>query len=392
MSSKIRHPNLFLTNVFFAVGLGLMSAYGQSWPTYHGGADLQGSVDATIPDKPERIWSYNTSGSIESTPVSDGERIFVSPGKGRIVAVSLKSEKVWEKTFVSTNDAGDETSFRFDGPFLCHKGLLLAGTSRGILLALDAATGDEKWRLDIDGILLGSPNAIDDKHVVVLDQSEGSLLCIDIETGKTAWSTEGVERCDGSPGVGSGYAVFGSCLAALHVYNATDGKHVRNIEIGGDGQIAGGVAIAGNQAFFGARDGRLISANLVEGTIVWSSEESIDQTFSTPAVGKETIVYTSDDGFVYAVDRSIGRTRWKYDTEGYPTSPVIVGDKVVLTADGSLILLKLADGALLSKQSISDEATSPAIVNGLVVVGADDGTISAWGTPVVSKEQEAGSE
>lgn len=83
MSSKIRHPNLFLTNVFFAVGLGLMSAYGQSWPTYHGGPDLQGSVDAAIPDKPERIWSYNTSGSIESTPVSDGERIFVSPGKGR---------------------------------------------------------------------------------------------------------------------------------------------------------------------------------------------------------------------------------------------------------------------------------------------------------------------
>ncbi|MBN2703420.1 MAG: PQQ-binding-like beta-propeller repeat protein [Pontiellaceae bacterium] len=365
----------------------ISAVFGDAWPTYHGGPDLQGSVDTTVPDKPERVWSCNTSGSIENTPVSDGERIFVSPGKGRIVAVSLKGEKVWEKTFVRTNDAGDETPFRFDGPFLCHQGLLLAGSSRGILLALDAATGDEKWRLDIDGILLGSPNAVDEKHVVVLDQGSGALHCIDIETGKLAWTTEGVERCDGSPGIGNGFAVFGSCLAALHVYNATDGKHLRNIEMGDDGQIAGGVAMDGNQAFFGTLDGRLICANLNEGTMVWTSKESDDQTFSTPAVGKDSVVYTSDNGFVYAVDRTLGRTQWKYDTGGYPTSPVIAGDKVVLAADGALIVLKLEDGALLSKQSISDEITSPAIVGDLVIVGADDGTISAWGTPVVSKEE-----
>ena len=368
--------------------VGLACAFGDTWPTYHGGSDLRGAVETPLPDSLERIWMFNTSGRIDNTPVSDGERIFVSAGKGRIVAVTLKGEKAWEKTFSRTNDAGAETPFRFDGPLLYHKGLLLAGSSRGILLALDAATGEEKWRLDIDGILLGSPNIIDDEHIVVLDQGSGMLHAIDITTGKIRWTTEGVERCDGSPGVDGGHVVFGSCQAALHVYDAEDGKHLRNIEVGDEGQIAGGVAMDSNRAYCGTLDGRLICADVSEGRIVWTSAESIDQTFSTPAVGKDLVVYCSDDGLVYAVERETGKSRWKYDTGGMPYSPLIAGDKVLVSADGELILLSAADGSLLWKRSISDDITSPALVNGWVVVGADDGTVSAWGAQYPDAEKD----
>jgi outer membrane protein assembly factor BamB len=220
-----------------------------------------------------------------------------------------------QASFSGTKDVA--VPLRFDAPFLCHQGLLLAGASSGILLALDVETGAEKWRIEIDGILLGSPNSIDAEHIVLLDQGAGALHCIETKTGKIKWTTEGVERCDGSPGVGDGRVAFGSCLSALHVYDSSDGKHLRNIVVGDDAQVAGGVAIAGNQAFFGSRDGRLVNVNLEKGTIVWTSEESVDQTFSTPALSKDRVVYTSDDGFVYAVDRTIGRTVWKYDTSGY---------------------------------------------------------------------------
>ena len=373
-------------------GLSLVSAFGDAWPTYHGGADLQGVASVALPDHLQRLWSYNSEGTVDATPVSDGQHIFFSPGKGRIVALSLKGEKVWEKTFVRTNDAGTEVPFRFDAPFLVHQGLLLAGSSRGGLLAMDVESGEETWRIDIGGSVLGTPNFIEfDREdakmqprsnkvaVVVLDQSGGALNAVDMKTGKRLWTTEGVERCDGSPGVGGGYIVFGSCLAALHVVDASTGKHLRDIEVGEEGQIAGGVAIDGNQAFCGTRDGRLICANVGKGTIVWTSDESEEQTFSTPAVGERLVVYSSDNGFVYAVDRKIGRTVWKFDTGGCPTSPVIAGDKVLFSADGVLFMLKLQDGSLLWKKEISDDLTSPALIDDFVVVGADDGTVSAWG-------------
>jgi outer membrane protein assembly factor BamB len=188
-----------------------------------------------------------------------------------------------------------------------------------------------------------------------------------------------VERCDGSLGVGNERIVFGSCLAALHVYSATNGIHLRDIELGGDAQIAGGAAVDGNHVFAGARDGRLLCADAETGELVWSSAESVEQTFSTPAVTTNLVVYSSDNGFVYALDRKTGALRWKFETGGYPTSPVVATDKVVVSADGVLYMLSLNDGRKLWSQEVSDEISSPALIGGMILVGADDGAVSAFG-------------
>jgi outer membrane protein assembly factor BamB len=265
------------------------------------------------------------------------------------------------------------------------------------LFALDAKTGATQWTYETDGIILGSANMIladrsdavtPEKNklsagaslrskIVVMDQSEGMLHCVDAGTGKRIWKTEGVERCDGAPGVGADRIVFGSCLAALHVYDTT-GKHLKDIEVGGDGQIAGGVAIEGRLAYAGLRDGALVCVDVEQGEIVWSSEASKEQTFATPAVTAEAVVYTSDDGFVYAVDKKAGTLIWKFDTGGLPYSPVVTKDRVIIAADGLLYVLKLEDGTKLWSKEVSDEITSPALIGGLVVVGADDGTVTAF--------------
>ena len=348
------------------------------WPMYHGGLDLRGVSDVVLTEKPELLWRYNAGGPVYNTPVSDGDRIFFSTKKGTVVAIDLKGSNLWEKAFTRTNDAGAELPLRFDASLACGGGLVLAGTTRGTLYALDAKTGVEAWHYETEGVLRGSPNFVEPRNVIVLDQAEGVLHCLEMKTGKLVWKTEAVERCDGAPGVGNGRIVFGSCLAALHVYSV-DGKHLKDIEVGGDAQVAGGVAIDGNLVFAGARDGSLICADAEAGDIVWSSNESEDQTFSTPVVTTNRVVYSSDNGFVYAVGREKGNLIWKVDTGGLPTSPVVAKDKAVVSADGVLHLLALDDGRKLWSKEVSDEITSPAIIDGMIVVGADDGTISAFG-------------
>jgi outer membrane protein assembly factor BamB len=209
-----------------------------------------------------------------------------------------------------------------------------------------------------------------------MDQSEGVLHGLDLKTGKPLWKAEGLERCDGSPGVGGGRIVFGSCLAALHVYS-TNGTHLRNIELGGEAQVAGGVTVVGDRIFAGARDGSLVCADAKTGEVIWTSEESDDQTFTTPAVTTNRVVYASDNGKVYAVERKTGHLIWAFDTDGIPTSPVVAKDKVVVSADGILFLLDLTTGKKYWSKEISDEITAPALIAGKMVVGADDGTLTA---------------
>jgi len=366
------------------------------WPTYHGGVDLRGVSGSALPEVPQLLWRYNAGGTVNNTPVSDGERIFFAAKKGQVIAVDLKGSEIWKKSFTRINDAGAEMPVQFDAPPVCGGGLVLAGTTRGTLYALDAATGAEKWRYETGGVIIGSPNVIPGRMsfdrkdakaqrkenpdaVIVLDQSAGALHCLDIISGKLLWKTEGVERCDSSPGVGNGRIVFGSCAAALHVYSAADGKHLRDIEIGGDAQVAGGAAIADDFVFAGVRSGSLICADAGTGDMIWSSAESQDQTFSTPAVTQDKVIYSSDNGFVYAVTRAEGRLLWSFKAGGLPTSPVAAQDKVAVSSDGVLYLLNLEDGRKLWSKEVSDEISSPALVGGLLVVGADDGTVSAYG-------------
>lgn len=60
-------------------------------------------------------------------------------------------------------------------------------------------------------------------------------------------------------------------------------------------------------------------------------------------------------------------------------SPVIAGDTVIAAVDGSLFGLSLRDGAVRWSLSIGDEITAPAIVDGMIVVGVDDGHVAAYG-------------
>jgi outer membrane protein assembly factor BamB len=61
---------------------------------------------------------------------------------------------------------------------------------------------------------------------------------------------------------------------------------------------------------------------------------------------------------------------------------------VVVAADGELFLLRLADGTKLWSLKVSDEITSPAIAEQMVIVGSEDGTVVALGA--AQEQGEAG--
>jgi outer membrane protein assembly factor BamB len=91
------------------------------------------------------------------------------------------------------------------------------------------------------------------------------------------------------------------------------------------------------------------------------------------------VIFGADDGKVYAVDRAKGTKIWSLDTANRPLSPVIARDRVVISSGGTLFLADLATGKKLWSAPVSDDITSPAVVGGMILVGADDGTVTAYG-------------
>ena len=357
-----------------------------AWSTYHGGPALAGAVKAAVPDEPVVLWRFQADAPVYYTPVSCGERIYFSTTRGGVFALDLDGKEVWSKHLVrGIKNDGSPRMQRFDAPAACFENTVLVGAMSGTLYAFDAATGDEKWTYDVGGPILGTVNRLRSTEaggadrVFVIGQDDGTLHSIDLKTGEGVWKAEATDRCDGSPSVIDGAIVFGSCAAALHVFSADNGELTRNIPIDGDSQIAGGVALVGDSAFSGSHSGYLIHANSRTGEIVWINEDSEDSVLSTPAVSGDWVVFSSYDGRVYGLDRTTGVQKWRFDTEGWPTSPVIAADRVIVSADGVVYLLRLDTGEKLWSDEVSDEVTSPAIIDRMIVVGSEDGTITAFG-------------
>lgn len=361
---------------------------GDQWSTYHGGPALTGSIDVTLPEKPERLWRFQADSSVYFAPVKNDEYIFFATNKGGVYALDFEGNEVWSKHFFrEPHRDGRPRPERFDAPISCFGNTVLVGAIRGLLYAFDAKTGENIWTYDAEGPILGTVNLHDpsdadgDEQVFIIGQGDGALHCIELATGKKLWQAEATDRCDGSPSIRGGQIVYGSCAAALHVFSATDGTKIKDVPLDDESQVAGGAAMSGGSAFVGSHSGRLFNIDLERGEILWANQDSEDEIFETPAVNKEYVVFSSYDGFLYALDRETGTKIWSFDTEGLPTSPVIAGEKVVVTADGILSLLNLSDGEVTWSYEISDEVSSPAIINEMIVVGSEDGIVSAYGSP-----------
>jgi len=82
------------------------------------------------------------------------------------------------------------------------------------------------------------------------------------------------------------------------------------------------------------------------------------------------------------VKRDSGQDVWAFATQGkVDSSPVVVGDKVVVGSDdGRLYVVSLKNGEKLWSYEIGKPVgSSPAVADGKIVIGSDDGSVYCFG-------------
>ena len=126
------------------------------------------------------------------TPVTDGERIYAWFGNGQLVALDMDGELIWERhlaedygTFL--NDWGHGSSPTLFEDLLI---LLCDHGSNAYLLALDARTGEERWKADrgADRISHSTPLVVptENGNELIINSTE-RIDAYQPETGELLW-------------------------------------------------------------------------------------------------------------------------------------------------------------------------------------------------------------
>lgn len=140
---------------------------------------------------------YDGEGSYQgyaaSTPLSDGDRLYVFFGKSGVFCFDLDGKQIWH-TPVGKNFRGWGSGA---SPML-YKNLLIVNASveSGALVALDKLNGMEVWRTPGINSAWDTPILVDtaDKSPELVISMQDHLLAVDPETGKEIWRAEGVHR------------------------------------------------------------------------------------------------------------------------------------------------------------------------------------------------------
>jgi eukaryotic-like serine/threonine-protein kinase len=186
---------------------------------------------------------YSTLSSVAESPGAmfranlERTGVYQTQGMPRLHGVKwkFKTERVIEAWF-SSPTVSSETVY--------------CGSDDGYLYALNALTGELKWKLKTGDVVYSSPAVAD--GVVYVGSHDGYLYAVDEKTGAERWRFKTEDRVYSSPAVSNGYVYFGSADNYFYAIESATGKLIWKFKAGS--WIASSPAIANRTLYFGCWD------------------------------------------------------------------------------------------------------------------------------------------
>jgi outer membrane protein assembly factor BamB len=291
------------------------------------------------------LWSRSGKGSTSAystpAPVLSGGLLLVNSGNGRrLTALDPATGATrW------TRDVGI-----YDGRIAHVAGVVLLTAPESKVIALDAATGREKWRHAVPGMKHPQFQSFGDGVAYVVSTptvTETRVAAVDPRTGATTWQRT-VNGQLGIVAAHDGTVWFTSTTTdqytdAVLRYDVAERRvHRTALRIQ---QAQAQVAVRGDTAYLLGNDGSLVAVNTKTSKQLWRVETSVSKA-SAPVVAGHRLYLTAVDGRLIAVDADggalLGQTKARPGgTRGSLVSvlpaPVTSGTHIYATApDGTL--------------------------------------------------------
>ena len=332
------------------------------------------------------VWKGSIGGGQTLDPLRpqlalQDDHVYAASRSGLISAWDLEGPKVWQV----------KTKHDITSGVSVASGILVYGTAKGHIVALDAKTGQQIWTQTTSSSLL-SPALISGDRVVVLG-ADGSVTAKDLKTGQAAWTYDIPRpalslRGSSAPVVfdqstvivaGDAGRIYGLDLLTgtpkwerrVAISNGTS-EVQRLIDINGD------PLISNRQLYVVSYQGQLAAMNIEDQQVSWIVDTS---SVRTPTTGLGNIYVSTVDGKILAVDEQTGKTSWIQDALSHRglSNPVVLGRYLIVGDNrGYLHIIEQTEGKVVGRVKTSGAISTLRVVADRLLVNSVNGTLSIW--------------
>lgn len=374
-------------------------------PSWEATAALSASelvISAKGPDGAKLAYRVNTDKPVEFAGDLRVTTANMSPGKHVVtVILTLADGRAYQKPLevvvpgnapVWAADLKSEVQSRV----VRFENLLLVSTMGTDLVALNAASGSEVYRVTTGGPIFTA--TVVDGATAYFGSADHHVYAIDARTGARKWKTKTGGAVLAGPAVAKGVVCVGSVDTKIYGLDAATGSILWTVAGGNMFQSAAGTD--GERFFVGGWDNHFRCIEVATGKQLWALELGRKQRFknfsafapaiTAPAAGGGKVFISTNDGILHGLKADEGTKLWQIDWKkmGY-SSPLYRDGRVygaladegkvfAVNADTGEMIWTTDTGAVIYDSSFCYGGdAAPAGHGGVVFIGNVNGTLNA---------------
>lgn len=333
-----------------------------------------------------QVFSKDVSSTSEEDPLrlrldTENGVVFALDPKGEVAAYKGK-QRLWETKVTKAGlSSGIEAA----------DGLVVVGSPKGKIYALDQATGAKKWTAQLSGALISS--ALIQSGRVIVVSNDATVYALDEETGQQAWTYKLPNasfslRGQASPvsldprtilvTTSTGYLYAIDSVAGVPRLQrrvaVTEGRSdiQRLIDVDSEPVVSGQYVVT--TSF----QGQVTVLDLASQRVLWSENSS---SINRPEVFDGKVFVSQTDGQLIAHDLITGEQLWKNEQllNRNLSNAVVLGQNLVVgDLDGYLHLIDPNTGKILGRSKTSGEVRTLRIIDNQLYVATRKGDLSIW--------------
>ncbi len=338
-------------------------------------------------------WSVDAGEGIDLNfydlrPLVMGDKLFTIDSEGMILQIDADSGDIeWRHA----------TGLRSAAGLAGRANSLIATSAEGDLVRFDMSEEGlvEVWRHPLGSEIRNRAVLVDDQ--VFLRSTDGKLYAFDFNDGSISWSVS--RRVPPLSLTGTSHpAVIGDLVLGgfdngkLVAFERKGGSAVWESSIGvptGRSEIErlvdldGQFLIRDGVVYVSSFQGNLAAIVISSGQIIWSREFSSYQAMDSD---NDALYITDEKSHVWSIDRRTGTAFWKQDVLNARklTGPAVLGDQIVVAdLEGFVHFLNKQDGSLLARVAAGDDRyiSQPVVIKDYAVLLDSAGRLTALSLP-----------
>lgn len=351
----------------------------------------------------ERVWRADIGDGLgrkylRLNPAIVADRVYAADAYGVVEARNrFDGKRLWR---VRVDEPDGRAFYKFwdrrDPAFLTGgvgvgDGRVLVGTTRGEVIALDAADGGVRWRSQVSSEVLARPVADDD--IVVVQTGDGRITLLEGDDGELRWSFDTqvpvlTLRGTAAPVLRDGLVYAGFATGKIVAIRAEDGQPVWEQRVmlpEGRSELdrmvdVDSTPLVGRSFIFAVSyQGRIRAFRRSDGAPIWEQDAS---SFVDLAEGYGQVYVVSDDDVVRAIDQGDAVVVWEQEAlrNRRLTSPLAFGNYVLVGDDeGYLHVIAQSDGRFVARRRIDGSGLRSGMIeaDGTVYVLSNGGRLEA---------------